>query len=131
MTAAPQTTNDDLAGAPPSTAGGVNPPELPLKHRETVMEFLVDMVTTVPDGTTSADIEAVSGHVTRTRRPETPARAVATPLAPGEWRTLGLFQAADAEELDHVLASMPLCAWRRDTVTALTPHTSDPAGAAS
>lgn len=98
------------------------------------MEFLVDMVTTVPDGTTSADIEAIrareaarsrelaaQGHLLRLWRP---------PLAPGEWRTLGLFQAADAEALEHVLASMPLRVWRRDTVTALTPHPNDPAGTA-
>ena len=98
------------------------------------MEFLVDMVTTVPDGTISADIEAIrareaarsrelaaQGHLLRLWRP---------PLAPGEWRTLGLFQAADAEALEHVLASMPLRVWRHDTVTALTPHPNDPAGTA-
>ncbi|MDQ1651273.1 MAG: hypothetical protein QOI35_473 [Cryptosporangiaceae bacterium] len=94
------------------------------------MEFLVEMVTTVPDGTTSADIEAVrgreaarsrelaaQGHLLRLWRP---------PLAAGEWRTIGLFQAVDAEELEHVLASMPLRVWRHDTVTAFTPHPNDP-----
>ncbi|GAB2729491.1 hypothetical protein GCM10010442_58770 [Kitasatospora kifunensis] len=48
------------------------------------------------------------------------------PLAPGEWRTWGLFRAADAEQLEQVLASMPLRVWRRDTVTPLSPHPSDP-----
>jgi muconolactone D-isomerase len=99
------------------------------------MEYLVDMVTTVPAGTASADVEAIrareaarsrelaaQGHLLRLWRP---------PLAPGEWRSLGLFQAADAEELECVLASMPLRVWRHDTVTALTPHPNDPAGAAS
>jgi muconolactone D-isomerase len=94
------------------------------------MEFLVEMVTTVPDGTTSADIEAVrgreaarsrelaaQGHLLRLWRP---------PLVAGEWRTIGLFQAVDAEELEHVLASMPLRVWRHDTVTAFTPHPNDP-----
>lgn len=94
------------------------------------MEFLVDMVTTVPQGTSedgvgdmrareaarSAELTA-QGSLLRLWRP---------PLAPGEWRTWGLFQAADADELEAVLASMPLRAWRRETVTPLTPHPNDP-----
>ena len=94
------------------------------------MEFLVDMVTTVPDGTTEEQVAdmrrreaaraaelATQGSLLRLWRP---------PLAPGEWRTWGLFQAADTEALEGVLASMPLRVWRRDTVTPLTPHPSDP-----
>jgi muconolactone delta-isomerase len=49
------------------------------------------------------------------------------PLQPGEWRTLGLFAAADANQLEEVLASMPLRVWRTDEVTPLSPHPSDPA----
>src|ERR1700723_1355106 len=52
------------------------------------------------------------------------------PLRPGEWRTLGLFAAADAGQLEEVLASMPLRVWRTDEVTALSPHPNDPALAA-
>ncbi len=68
------------------------------------MEFLVDMVTTVPDGTTDAEVDAIrireaarsrelagQGHLLRLWRP---------PLDTGEWRTWGLFQAADATELE-------------------------------
>jgi muconolactone delta-isomerase len=94
------------------------------------MEFLVDMVTTVPDGTTDAEVDAMrsreaarsrelaaQGHLLRLWRP---------PLEPGQWRTWGLFQAADASELQRVLSSMPLHVWRHDTVTPLSPHPSDP-----
>jgi muconolactone delta-isomerase len=94
------------------------------------MEFLVDMVTTVPDGTTDAEVDAMrvreaarsrelaaQGHLLRLWRP---------PLAAGEWRSWGLFQAADATELESVLSSMPLRVWRHDTVTPLTAHPSDP-----
>jgi muconolactone delta-isomerase len=97
-----------------------------------MMEFLVDMVTTVPDGTTDAEVDAIrtresarsrelaaQGHLLRLWRP---------PLGPGEWRTWGLFQAADAAELESVLSSMPLRVWRHDTVTPLTAHPSDPGG---
>ena len=97
------------------------------------MEFLVDMVTTVPDGTTDAEVDAIrireaarsrelaaQGHLLRLWRP---------PLDAGQWRTWGLFQAADATELQSVLSSMPLRVWRHDTVTPLTAHPSDPASA--
>jgi muconolactone D-isomerase len=49
-----------------------------------------------------------------------------TPLAPGEWRTWGLFNVEDAEQLETVLSSMPLRVWRRDTVTSLSRHPNDP-----
>jgi muconolactone delta-isomerase len=97
-----------------------------------MMEFLVDMVTTVPDGTTDAEVAAIrtreaarsrelaaQGHLLRLWRP---------PLGPGEWRTWGLFRAADTAELESVLSSMPLRVWRHDTVTPLTAHPSDPGG---
>jgi muconolactone delta-isomerase len=95
-----------------------------------MMEFLVDMVTTVPEGTTDAEVDAIraqeaarsrelatQGHLLRLWRP---------PLHSGEWRTWGLFQATDATELESVLSSMPLRVWRHDVVTPLTAHPSDP-----
>jgi muconolactone delta-isomerase len=98
------------------------------------MEYLVTMTTHVPDGTSEqavADVRereaahtqelAAQGHVLRLWRP---------PLAPGEWRTLGLFAAADRAELEQVLASMPLRVWRSDEVTELAQHPNDPAPSA-
>ena len=98
------------------------------------MEYLVTMTTHVPEGTPDqavADIRsreaarsrelAVQGRLLRLWRP---------PLQPGEWRTLGLFAAADDGRLEEVLASMPLRVWRTDEVTALSPHPNDPGLAA-
>ncbi len=95
------------------------------------MEYLVTMTTHVPDGTTEQAVEdirtreaahsrelAAQGHLLRLWRP---------PLQPGEWRTLGLFAAADDDRLENVLASMPLRVWRTDEVTPLSPHPNDPA----
>jgi muconolactone delta-isomerase len=48
-------------------------------------------------------------------------------VQPGEWRTLGLFAAEDGDQLEAVLASMPLRVWRTDEVVPLSPHPSDPA----
>ncbi len=94
------------------------------------MEYLLTMTTHVPDGTPEQAVAGVrareaarsrelaaQGHLLRLWRP---------PLRPGEWRTLGLFAAADDGELEMVLASMPLRVWRTDEVTPLSPHPNDP-----
>ncbi|HEX9355280.1 MAG TPA: muconolactone Delta-isomerase family protein [Streptosporangiaceae bacterium] len=99
------------------------------------MEYLVTMTTHVPDGTPAEEVEdirrreaarsrelAAQGHLLRLWRP---------PLQPGEWRTLGLFAAGDAGQLEKVLSSMPLRVWRADEVTPLSPHPSDPGITAS
>jgi muconolactone delta-isomerase len=95
------------------------------------MDYLVTMTTHVPDGTPEQAVDDIrareaahsreladAGHLLRLWRP---------PLRPGEWRTLGLFAADDAAQLEEVLASMPLRVWRTDEVTPLSPHPNDPA----
>jgi len=95
------------------------------------MEYLVTMTTHVPDGTSEETVEdirtreaarsrelAAQAHLLRLWRP---------PLEPGEWRTIGLFAADDRDQLEEILASMPLRVWRTDVVTPLSPHPSDPA----
>jgi muconolactone delta-isomerase len=95
------------------------------------MEYLVTMTTHVPAGTPDQAVDevrareaahsrelAAAGHLVRLWRP---------PLRPGEWRSLGLFAAADGGQLEEILASMPLRVWRTDKVTPLAPHPNDPA----
>jgi muconolactone delta-isomerase len=95
------------------------------------MQYLVSMTTHVPDGTPEQAVDevkaretahsaelAAQGNILRLWRP---------PLRPGEWRTIGLFVAADADQLEKVLAGMPLRVWRSDEVTPLAPHPNDPA----
>ncbi len=94
------------------------------------MEYLVTMTTHVPDRTPAEAVQdirgreaarsrdlAAQGHLSRLWRP---------PLQPAEWRTLGLFAADDAAQLEKVLDSMPLRVWRTDQVTPLAPHPNDP-----
>src|SRR5436853_5083963 len=88
------------------------------------------MTTRVPDGTPEQAVDdvrareaahsrdlAAQGHLLRLWRP---------PLRPGEWRTFGLFAADDPNQLEEVLASMPLRVWRTDEVMPLAPHPNDP-----
>jgi muconolactone delta-isomerase len=94
------------------------------------MEYLTDMVTKVPEGTNSTKVDelrsaeavrasdlAKAGHLVRLWRP---------PLGPGEWRSIGLFRAADEAELREILASLPLHIWMQVTITPLNPHPNDP-----
>ena len=94
------------------------------------MEYLVDLVTTVPEGTGSAKVDelrsaeelraaelAKAGHLVRLWRP---------PLLPGEWRSIGLFRATNEVELNKMLSSLPLHIWMKVTVTPLSPHPNDP-----
>ena len=95
------------------------------------MQYLVSMTTHVPVGTPTQTVDevkareaahsadlAAQGNLLRLWRP---------PLRPGEWRTLGLFVAADADQLEKVLSGMPLRIWRNDEITPLAPHPNDPA----
>jgi muconolactone delta-isomerase len=94
------------------------------------VEYLVTMTTHIPEGTSDAEVDdlkareaahsrelATEGHLLRLWRP---------PLKPGEWRTFGLFDAADQGALEAVLRSMPLRVWRTDDVVPLQPHPNDP-----
>jgi muconolactone delta-isomerase len=95
------------------------------------VEYLVTMTTHVPGGTCEQAVDdvrareaahsrelAAQGRLLRLWRP---------PLQPGEWRTLALFAADGEDQLEGVLASMPLRVWRQDEVTPLSPHPNDPA----
>jgi muconolactone delta-isomerase len=103
--------------------------------RTEIMEFLVTMTTYVPAGTLDEEVDdvrtreavrthelAAEGHLLRLWCPAG---------HPGDWRTLGLFTAGDADELEKMLASMPLRVWRTDEVMPLSPHPHDPVLAAT
>jgi muconolactone delta-isomerase len=94
------------------------------------MEYFVDMTTHVPPGTPDETVDDIRGReAARARELVADGRLLRLwrpPLAPGEWRTFGLFTGEDDRELDETLASMPLHVWRTDVVTPLLPHANDP-----
>ncbi|MEU9449856.1 muconolactone Delta-isomerase family protein [Streptomyces sp. NPDC048277] len=91
-------------------------------------EFLVEITTTVPEGTPQDEVDrrraaeavrakelAASGHLARLWRPV------------GELRSIGVWRAADEEELhEKVLGTLPLRPWMTLTVTPLESHPNDP-----
>ena len=91
-------------------------------------EFLVEITTTIPDGTRVAEVDrrraaeavraaelAATGHLFRLWRPT------------GEPRSLGIWRAADETELhEKVLDTLPLRMWMTLKVTPLEPHPNDP-----
>jgi muconolactone D-isomerase len=94
------------------------------------VEFLTTLITNVPEGTPASEVEdtkareaeraaelARQGHLLRLWRP---------PLEPGEWRTLGLWNAADETELREVLATLALHVWMTVEIIPLSPHPNDP-----
>ncbi|MGW6896690.1 muconolactone Delta-isomerase family protein [Streptomyces sp. NPDC054919] len=91
-------------------------------------EFLVELTTTVPEGTEQAEVDrrraaeavragelAAAGHLVRLWRPV------------GELRSIGLWRAADEAELhEKVLGSLPLWSWMTPVVTSVQSHPNDP-----
>jgi muconolactone D-isomerase len=98
---------------------------------EDVVEFLVEFDIDVPDGTPGTEVAdretaeacaaaklAADGRLLREWKP---------PVAPAEWRVLGLYRAESETELNGLLQAPPLYDWMRITVTPPAPHPNDPA----
>jgi muconolactone delta-isomerase len=96
------------------------------------MEFLVEFEIAVPEGTPASEYNrrlqeegvasaglAEEGHLIRVWR---------SPVAGGEPRTVALYRADSAAQLDDLLGALPLAPWMRHTVKQLEAHPFDPAG---
>ncbi|GAA3148326.1 hypothetical protein GCM10010521_39640 [Streptomyces rameus] len=91
-------------------------------------EFLVEITTSVPAGTTEEEVArrraaeavrarelAATGHLARLWRPV------------GELRSIGVWRADDEAQLhEEVLGTLPLRPWMSLTVTPLESHPNDP-----
>jgi muconolactone D-isomerase len=91
-------------------------------------EFLVEITTTIPDGTDPADVDArrtaeavrakelaATGHLARLWRPV------------GALRSIGVWRADNEADLHAiVLDTLPLRPWMSLTITPLEPHPNDP-----
>jgi muconolactone D-isomerase len=98
------------------------------KRSSLMKEFLVELTTTVPEGTDPAEVDrrraaeavrarelAATGHLVRLWRPV------------GEMRSIGLWRAEDEADLhENVLGTLPLREWMTPVVTAVGSHPNDP-----
>src|SRR4051794_14551025 len=98
-----------VRGRPVRTDGCPRPQRRPW---EAAMEYLVTMTTRVPDDVSEGDVadvrEREAAHTRELARAGRVLRLWRPPLAPGEWRTIGLFVADGPTELEQILAAMPL-----------------------
>jgi len=98
------------------------------ERSEVMREFLVEITTTVPEGTAKDEVDrrraaeavrsrelAATGHLGRLWRPV------------GERRSIGIWLADDEDQLhEKVLGTLPLAPWMTFAVTPLEPHPNDP-----
>ncbi|MER7738214.1 muconolactone Delta-isomerase family protein [Streptomyces sp. NPDC096538] len=94
-------------------------------------EFLVELTTTVPEGTDPAEVDRVRAREAVRARELTATGNLARLWRPvGEKRSIGLWRAADEAALrEEVLGTLPLWPWMTAVVTELEPHPNDPGGA--
>lgn len=91
-------------------------------------EFLVEITTVVPDGTNQDEVDRRrAAEAVRARELAATGRLARLWRPVGELRSVGIWRAADEEELqEKVLGTLPLRPWMTLTVTALEPHPNDP-----
>jgi muconolactone delta-isomerase len=93
-------------------------------------EFLTTFTITVQEGTASSKVDAVeaseAGRAHELAEHGHLLRLWTLPPERGESRTLGLWRAHDAAEMQAILASLPLDAWMTVETTPLAQHPSDP-----
>ncbi|HEY1966404.1 MAG TPA: muconolactone Delta-isomerase family protein [Pseudonocardia sp.] len=91
-------------------------------------EFIVEITTTVPEGTDPAEVSARrAAEAVRTGELASSGNLVRLWRSVGEPRTIGLWRAHDETDLrERVLDTLPLRAWMRLTITAVQPHPNDP-----
>jgi len=90
-------------------------------------EFLTTFVITVPEGTPGPAVaEAEAREAERARELAAQGHLRRLWTLAGQGRSLGLWQAADADEMQAILKSLPLDEWMTVQTTPLSPHPSDP-----
>ncbi|MFJ8134925.1 muconolactone Delta-isomerase family protein [Streptomyces sp. NPDC096013] len=91
-------------------------------------EFLVEITTTIPEGTPQEEVDRRrAAEADRARELAATGRLARLWRPVGELRSVGIWRAADEEELrEKVLGTLPLHAWMAFAVTPLEPHPNDP-----
>jgi muconolactone delta-isomerase len=95
---------------------------------ERAMEFLIALTITVPEGTPGGTVDDTKAReAERAHELAEQSHLLRLWTQPGEWRTLGLWAAQDAAEMQAILESLPLYVWTTVETTPLSRHPNDPA----
>jgi muconolactone D-isomerase len=91
-------------------------------------EFLVELTTTVPEGTDLAEVNRRrADEAVRAKELASAGRLVRLWRPVGELRSIGVWRADDEADLhENVLGTLPLWPWMTALVTAVQPHPNDP-----
>jgi muconolactone delta-isomerase len=95
-------------------------------------EFLTTFTVEVPPGTAADTLSAAeAGEARRTGELAAAGHLVRLWRLPSEHQNLGLWQTADLDQVESLIASLPLYAWLGIENVALNRHPSDPGAAAA
>ncbi|WP_028799711.1 muconolactone Delta-isomerase family protein [Streptomyces sp. 142MFCol3.1] len=91
-------------------------------------EFLVEITTTVPEGTPQEEVDRRrAAEAVRARELAATGRLARLWRPVGELRSIGIWRAADEEDLrEKVLGTLPLSPWMAFGITPLESHPNDP-----
>jgi muconolactone delta-isomerase len=105
-----------------------NDPGSGMRMNGTSAEFLTTFTAAVPANTpTEAVADARAREKVRTHELAEEAHLERLWQLPGEGRALGLWRAADANQMQAIVASLPLDPYMTTEITPVTKHPSDPA----
>lgn len=94
-----------------------------------MLSFLVSIeVRWPPDGDPARREQLVTAEAGRAAELATSGNLVRLWRIPGRWANVGLWAAADIDELHACLSSLPFYPWLDITVQPLASHPSDPGG---
>ena len=93
-----------------------------------MQEFLVEITTTIPDGTDPAEVSSRrAAEAVRARELAAAGNLVRLWRPAGELRSIGVWRAVDETDLhQNVLDTLPLRSWMSLAVTPLQRHPNDP-----
>ena len=93
-----------------------------------MQEFLVEITTTIPDGTDPAEVNSRrAAEAVRARELAVAGNLVRLWRRVGELRSIGVWRAVDEADLHrNVLDTLPLRSWMSLAVTPLQRHPNDP-----
>jgi muconolactone delta-isomerase len=90
-------------------------------------EFLSTFTISIPEGTPSGSVkDAEAKEAARAKELAQQGHLERLWVLPGPKRSLGLWQARDAADIEAIVKSLPMNSWMTTQITPLTPHPSDP-----